>query len=181
MPPSRTCCARVLTRSGRILYERERQAHKALVASAHVGAMSEMLNAALVTGTGKRAALPRHPAAGKTGTSQGFRDAWFVGYTAHLTTGVWTGNDNGRAMNRVFGGGLPAEIWREVMLAGHAGRRPTPLAGTAVVGRPTVRAPAPVADDPIARTLEREPETTVGDAGGARWATELMSLGRARE
>ena len=165
---------RVLTRSGRILYERKRQAPEAIVAADDVGAMNEMLNAALVTGTGKRAALTDHPAAGKTGTSQGFRDAWFVGYTGQLTTGVWTGNDNGRAMNRVVGGSLPAEIWHDVMVAAHAARRPAPLAGTAVVGTA-----APREDDPIARTLARDKETTVGDAGAALWATELMSLGRA--
>ena len=82
-----------------------------------------MLNAALVTGTGKRAALPRHPAAGKTGTSQDFRDAWFVGYTAHLVAGVWVGNDDGRSMNRVMGGNFPARLWREVMLLAHEGCR----------------------------------------------------------
>ncbi len=167
---------RVLTRSGRILYEREHNSARAVVARADVGAMNEMLNAALVIGTGKRAALARHPAAGKTGTSQGFRDAWFVGYTAHLTTGVWTGNDDARAMNHVVGGSLPAEIWREVMLAGHAGQRPAPLAGTAVVGGPAISSePEPVDDDQIARTLERGAQTTVGDAGGAQWAAELMS------
>ncbi len=166
---------RVLTRSGHILYERGQKSPRTIVARANVGAMNEMLNAALVTGTGKRAALARHPAAGKTGTSQGFRDAWFVGYTAHLTTGVWTGNDDGRAMNHVVGGSLPAEIWREVMLAGHAGKRPQPLAGTSVVGGPVALSTPD--DDPIARTLGRGTETTVGDAGGAQWAAELMSSG----
>jgi hypothetical protein len=62
------------------------------------------------------------------------------------------------------------------MLAAHVGRRPAPLAGTAVVGAPA-RASEPVADDPIARALARDKETTVGDAGAA-WAAELMSLGR---
>jgi penicillin-binding protein 1A len=169
---------RVLTRRGRILYERKEGAPKTLVAAAHVGAMNEMLNAALVTGTGRRAALPRHPAAGKTGTSQSFRDAWFVGYTAHLTTGVWTGNDDGSPMNRVVGGALPADIWREVMLAEHADRKPLPLAGTEVVGSlQGPHGPEPAEQDLIARTLRDRP-TTVGDAGAAQWAAELMSLGR---
>ena len=84
--------------------------------------INDMLNAALVSGTGKRAALPRHPAAGKTGTSQDFRDAWFVGYTAHFVAGVWVGNDDGRSMNRVMGGNLPARLWREVMVLAHDGR-----------------------------------------------------------
>jgi len=96
-----------------------------------VGAINDMLNAALVTGTGKRAALPRHPAAGKTGTSQDFRDAWFVGYTAHFVAGVWVGNDDGRSMNRVMGGNFPARLWREVMLLAHDGLPPRALPGTA--------------------------------------------------
>ena len=91
--------------------------------------MNDMLNGALVSGTGKRAAIPLHAAAGKTGTTQSFRDAWFIGYTAHLTTGVWTGNDDGSAMNRVVGGSLPAEIWREIMTRAHTGLQPLPLSG----------------------------------------------------
>ena len=85
--------------------------------------MNDMLNAVLVSGTGKRAALPGHPAAGKTGTSQDFRDAWFVGYTAQFVAGVWVGNDDGRAMNKVMGGSLPARLWHDVMLVAHEGRR----------------------------------------------------------
>jgi penicillin-binding protein 1A len=179
---------RVLTRSGRVLYERPARAPKAVVALAQVGAMSEMLNTALVAGTGRRAALPRHPAAGKTGTSQGFRDAWFVGYTAHLTAGVWTGNDDGSAMNHVVGGGLPADIWRQVMLAAHAGRQPMPLAGTEMVGglpaaRPdpqygaqNAHPPEPIDADLIARALNGRP-TAGGEPDGTRWAAEVMSLG----
>jgi penicillin-binding protein 1A len=171
---------RVLTRGGRVLYERGPQAAKALIATPHVGAMNEMLNAALVTGTGRKAALPLHPAAGKTGTSQGFRDAWFVGYTAHLTTGVWVGNDGGRPMNRVVGGSLPADIWREVMLAAHQGRTPLPLAGTEVVETPEAsHPPEPIDADLMTRVLGERP-ATLSDAGSAQWAAEMMSLGSAR-
>jgi penicillin-binding protein 1A len=172
---------RVLTRSGKVLYSRKAPPAKQAVALAHVGAMNEMLNAALISGTGRRAALPRHPAAGKTGTTQSFRDAWFVGYTAHLTTGVWIGNDDGSAMKRVAGGGLPADIWREVMLAAHEGREPLPLAGTAVVGAPPGSHPQePIDDDLIARAL-REGPASVGDAGSSRTAAGMMSLGRSGE
>jgi penicillin-binding protein 1A len=140
--------------------------------------MNEMLNAALISGTGRRAALPRHPAAGKTGTSQSFRDAWFVGYTTHLTTGVWIGNDDGSAMKRVVGGSLPADVWREVMLAGHEGLEPRPLAGTAVVGAPPTSHPLEsIDDDFIARTL-REGPTAVGDAGAPHGSDMMMLLGR---
>jgi penicillin-binding protein 1A len=120
--------------------------------------MNDMLNGALVSGTGKRAAIPLHAAAGKTGTTQSFRDAWFIGYTAHLTTGVWAGNDDGSAMNRVVGGSLPAEIWRDIMLGAHAGRQPLPLSGAAPASTVYVP-PEPVypqeriADDFIARAI----------------------------
>jgi len=80
------------------------------------GTMNEMLSAVIGHGTGRSAALPR-PAAGKTGTTQDYRDAWFIGYTADLVAGVWLGNDDNAPMNKVTGGSLPAETWRRFMLA----------------------------------------------------------------
>ncbi len=121
---------RVRTNTGRVLYARLGAPTTPIVAVEHVGAMNDMLNAALVVGTGRRAGLPRHPAAGKTGTSQQFRDAWFVGYSAHMAAGVWLGNDNGRTMDKVMGGSFPAEIWRTVMMAAHEGKAPLALPGT---------------------------------------------------
>jgi penicillin-binding protein 1A len=112
---------RVRTGSGRVLFERREEPAVELVAPSNVAAMNDMLNAVLVSGTGKRAALPGVPAAGKTGTSQDFRDAWFVGYTEQFVAGVWIGNDDGRAMNKVVGGSLPARLWHDVMLAAHEG------------------------------------------------------------
>ncbi len=106
-----------------------------MLAERHVGALNDMLNAALISGTGKRAALPLHPACGKTGTTQEFRDAWFVGYTAHLVGGVWVGNDDRHPMNRVMGGNLPARLWHEVMMLAHEGRTPTALPGTVPTAR----------------------------------------------
>ena len=147
---------RIYTRSGSTLYVRTPPRVAQLIPSMHVGAMNEMLNAAMLWGTGRRAALPGHPAAGKTGTSQGYRDAWFVGYTAYLTAGVWAGNDDGSAMNRVVGGTLPARMWREIMLAAHAGKTPSPLPGTTLARAGQAAAPHPseaIDDDFIARAL----------------------------
>ncbi len=143
---------------GDVLFARQAPPASQVVAAAHVVAMNDMLNGALVSGTGKRAAIPLHAAAGKTGTTQSFRDAWFIGYTAHLTTGVWAGNDDGGAMNRVAGGGLPAEIWRDIMIGAHAGRQPLPLSGAepamAVYVPPEpVYPPERIADDFIARAV----------------------------
>jgi penicillin-binding protein 1A len=145
---------RVLTRAGQVLFTRTQQPSKQVVQPSHVAAMNDMLNAAIATGTGRRAAFAGHPAAGKTGTSQGFRDAWFVGYSAHLTAGVWIGNDNGRSMNLVSGGTLPAEVWREVMEAAHARLERRALPGASVVAPPVARHPTRSIDsDLIARAL----------------------------
>jgi penicillin-binding protein 1A len=72
-------------------------------------------------GTGGRAALPERQIAGKTGTTQGARDAWFIGFSADYVTGVWMGKDDNSRLNGVTGGGLPAEIWHEVMKQVHEG------------------------------------------------------------
>jgi penicillin-binding protein 1A len=121
---------RVRTASGRVLYKRQRPPEETVVSAQHAGALNDMLNAALIFGTGKNAGLPLHPACGKTGTAQDFRDAWFVGYTAHLVAGAWVGNDDRHPMKRVTGGTLPAKLWREVMLIAHEGLSPLPLPGT---------------------------------------------------
>ncbi|MBT3305836.1 MAG: PBP1A family penicillin-binding protein [Alphaproteobacteria bacterium] len=113
---------------GNILYRRDGSGPGRVVAANHVVAINDMLSTAVTSGTGRKAAIGR-PQAGKTGTSQNFRDAWFVGYTADLVTGVWMGNDNARPMKKVTGGGAPAELWRDVMAVAHKGLSPRPLPG----------------------------------------------------
>ena len=80
-------------------------------------------------GTGHKASLNPHPAAGKTGTTQSYRDAWFIGYSAYYVTGVWIGNDNSTPMKRVTGGSLPTMIWRDLMLYAHVSKQPALLPG----------------------------------------------------
>jgi penicillin-binding protein 1A len=82
--------------------------------------MVQMMEGVITSGTGVRAAMGRI-AAGKTGTSQDYRDAWFVGFTPDWAAGVWVGNDDNRPMRGMTGGKLPAEIWRRFMLAAHEG------------------------------------------------------------
>ncbi|MGF1640600.1 MAG: transglycosylase domain-containing protein [Rhodospirillales bacterium] len=111
---------------GRALYVRSGSGPGRIVNGRHAAALTEMLVEAVEQGTGRAARLPR-PVAGKTGTSQNFRDAWFVGFTADLVAGVWMGNDDGRPMNKVTGGGLPAQLWRAFMVDAHGGLPVRPL------------------------------------------------------
>jgi penicillin-binding protein 1A len=128
---------RVRTGTGRILFERQEPSPKMLVTPTHAAAMTDMLRAVLTSGTAKRAALPNHPAAGKTGTSQDFRDAWFVGYSGQFIAGVWVGNDDGTPMNKVMGGSLPARLWHDAMLAALDTRAPAAATVAARAEQPT--------------------------------------------
>ncbi len=112
---------------GRILYRRSGSGPGRVVSPANVAAINKMMSEVIRSGTGRAAAIPR-AVAGKTGTSQNFRDAWFIGYSADLVAGVWMGNDDSKPMHRVTGGGLPARIWKRFMSAAHQGlpRRPLP-------------------------------------------------------
>jgi penicillin-binding protein 1A len=90
--------------------------------------LTYMMHEVILSGTGARAQLPDgRQAAGKTGTTQAARDAWFIGYTADYVAGVWMGYDDNSPLTGVTGGGLPAEIWREVMLRVHEGVPVVPL------------------------------------------------------
>lgn len=93
-----------------------RQVEPTLVFDKDVAAqLTEMLQRVVTRGTGKAAALGDIPVAGKTGTTDNSRDAWFVGFTPDYTLAVWVGNDDHSPMYGVFGGGLPAEIWHDIM------------------------------------------------------------------
>ncbi len=89
--------------------------------------LTYMMSQVIDSGTGTRAQLDGRPAAGKTGTTQAARDAWFVGFTADYVAGVWMGYDDNTPLTGVTGGGLPAEIWHEVMMRVHDGVEVKPL------------------------------------------------------
>ena len=113
--------ARVRTRAGKILFMHAPQKLGRIIEPRHVAMMNAMMRETLVSGTAQRAQLPGWAAAGKTGTSQDFRDAWFVGYTGHLVTGVWLGNDDSSPTKKATGGALPVDIWSRFMKVAHQG------------------------------------------------------------
>ena len=126
------------------------------------GLLAHMMTGVVETGTGKRARIKDWQVAGKTGTTQAARDAWFIGYTADFVVGVWMGNDDNTPLTGVTGGGLPAEIWREVMTRLLEGRSPRPIftiapkpAAIAVAPAPAP-ARAPTRQQPRQQPAERE-------------------------
>jgi penicillin-binding protein 1A len=180
---------RITTVKGEVLYEHPSGGVPRVLRPEVVGMMNAMMSETLAAGTARKAAFA-WPAAGKTGTSQNSRDAWFIGYTANLTTGVWFGNDDGKPMKNVTGGALPAAAWHEFMVAAHegvpvaqlpggwsGGAEAAPVPAVAVGGdgdaSPTVRRPKATVsqtpttrDDDVAETASiKRPSVGVGDTG----------------
>jgi penicillin-binding protein 1A len=118
---------KIRTTDGKILYMRPADQLGEVIDPHYVAMMNTMMQETLLSGTAHKAELPGWMAAGKTGTSQDFRDAWFIGYTANLVTGVWLGNDDSSPTKKATGGGLPVEIWTRFMKAAHQGVTPAPL------------------------------------------------------
>ena len=140
------------TKAGKILYERKPGGLGAVMSPANNAAMTKLMVQTVLTGTGKAARLAERPTAGKTGTTQDFHDAWFVGFTADLVTGVWVGNDNAAPMKKATGGGVPAHIFHAFMEDAEGNLPVRPLVGTVLVADAgetppqEVAAAAPVAD-----------------------------------
>jgi penicillin-binding protein 1A len=113
-----------------------------------------MMNKVVEEGTGRRAQLDGIKAAGKTGTTNAYRDAWFMGYTGNFVGGVWFGNDDYSPTNRMTGGSLPAMTWHEIMTYAHQGIEIKPLPGLGPASQPkqpvvSEAAPNEVAPHPV--------------------------------
>ena len=141
---------RVRTADGKQLYARRNANNGRVIEPQYVAMMNSMLEQTLQKGgTAEKADLPGWQAAGKTGTSQDWRDAWFIGYTSNLVAGVWLGNDDNEPTKKSSGGNLPVEIWSRFMKAALQG---VPVAGlpsiewrNAEVPTPDATAPPPLA------------------------------------
>jgi penicillin-binding protein 1A len=121
--------SRIMTRDGTVLYQRSGDGLGQVVSNYDLGAMNRMMRAVVTDGTGRSAQFGDYEIAGKTGTSQDYRDAWFIGYSAHYIAGVWAGNDDNSPTKKMTGGSIPAAIWKDVMAEAHNGLSNLPLPG----------------------------------------------------
>ncbi len=128
-----------------VLMGSDRQEQVRVMDERAAGHLVYMLNQVVEQGSGQRARLPDRPAAGKTGTTQAARDAWFIGFTGDYVAGVWMGYDDNTPLSGVTGGGLPAEIWHETMARVHEGLPPRPL--------PLLVPPEARGDDQLAQSI----------------------------
>ena len=112
---------------GSVIYERGTPQGARILSPQVVAMADNVFSASVAWGTSKAAALPDRPAAGKTGTTQDYKDAWFAGYVPQLAAVVWMGNDNGSASDGVYGGLYPAQMWRAFMMQAMQGQPVKPL------------------------------------------------------
>ncbi|UVF19671.1 penicillin-binding protein 1A [Microvirga terrae] len=123
--------SQVKTTDGKLIYKRPGAGGLGRVIDASaVAMMNEMMHNTFVVGTARSAQVPGWPMAGKTGTTDDYKDAWFVGFTGNLVAGVWLGNDDGTLTKRVSGGNLPSEVWHNFMKVALKDKQPVPLPGS---------------------------------------------------
>jgi penicillin-binding protein 1A len=120
---------RILARDGNVLYQRTGSGLPQVIGETELGDMNALMRQVILTGTGSKARFDGQDMGGKTGTSQDYRDAWFVGYTPYYVTGVWMGNDNNSPTKKVTGGSLPALVWHDIMQKAHEGLQFAELPG----------------------------------------------------
>jgi penicillin-binding protein 1A len=153
---------RIRTASGKVLYRRAGSGMGRVLPDWEAAEMTAMLEDTIAGGTGRAAALGARPVAGKTGTTQDFRDAWFVGFTADLVCGVWIGNDNGQPMKAATGGTLPARVFRNFMTAAHAGLPSRPLRPMLIASAAPSRPAASTSTEAATEVAAAEPDGKPG-------------------
>ena len=119
------------TRDGREIYKHETVTADPVLAKGTVEMMNYMLMDVATRGTGAKAALAGRQVAGKTGTSSDYKDAWFIGFTPQLVTGVWVGNDDNKPMKHIAGGTIPATVWHDFMTHAMDGQKSLPIPNSA--------------------------------------------------
>jgi penicillin-binding protein 1A len=144
---------------GDLLYSRPIVKAPRVYAQSYAETMTAMLSRVVVEGTGRGARVPGWEVAGKTGTSQDWRDAWFFGYTTRFVAGVWIGNDDDQPMANVTGGSAPARVFSKLMASALEGIPPEPLAGAGLLK------PFPTEEATVAEA------SASPDSGGAAVAT----------
>ncbi|MEX2298417.1 MAG: transglycosylase domain-containing protein [Dongiaceae bacterium] len=166
---------RVRMLDGTVIYERSGSGAGAVVAPQQVAQMQDVLAAVIGWGSGKAADIGR-PSGGKTGTGQDYRDAWFVGFTAELVTGVWFGNDDNRPMTEVTGGRLPARLWAAFMAPALEGEPVRPLPWGAA-GEPQIVSAEPLPEPGANQGIVDELSTLIDSlfAGGNKATPEPPS------
>jgi penicillin-binding protein 1A len=147
----------VKTADGKVIYRRPGAGGLGRVIDPNAEAMMlDMMHNTFVIGTARKANIPGWDLAGKTGTSQEFRDAWFIGFSGSLVAGVWLGNDSGEPTKRVSGGNLPTEIWHSFMKVALKDQQPVPLPGGLRFAPPSADGPVASAAQPGYATAQRE-------------------------
>jgi penicillin-binding protein 1A len=126
-------------------YDRDGPQPRQIIPPSVAADMAMMMSHVVSEGTARRAALDGIPTAGKTGTTNNYRDAWFVGYTGNFVCGVWYGNDDYSPTNRLTGGSLPAQTWHDIMVAAHEGVEVKDIAGVELPAKPSAAAAAAMA------------------------------------
>ncbi|QXX73503.1 transglycosylase domain-containing protein [Methylovirgula sp. HY1] len=147
---------------GKVIYRHDRDTPppKRIFDENVITELVSMMKQVVLAGTGRRAALDNIDVAGKTGTTNGYKDAWFMGYTGNYVGAIWFGNDDDTPTNRMTGGSLPAMTWHEIMAYAHQGIELKPLPGD---------------PPPIAKTAPPTPAKTVAELGAPQRPTSLSA------
>jgi penicillin-binding protein 1A len=159
---------RIRTATGQVLYDHAAALPPkvAVIVEPALSEMDQMLRGVIASGTGARAKIGGYDLAGKTGTTSDYKDAWFIGFTGGFVTAVWVGKDDNTPMRKVTGGGAPAEIWRDFMVAALPRLAAQPIPGgpapPPVISDSTDATPSDDAQPPDSESPQPEPQAPRG-------------------